>query len=989
MNQRLLEHAQKIPTQDTHHDIDCLSQLIQISPAYFDFCISRFSLLMKKSQQPLSQLQQLIHNETNDNRYLPLLDIILLNINDPEVLSSFIFSLLCDIQKSYSVGFSILNHPSLPIFQNSLCIKLFNFIPDSPLDYSIIHIRDQLLYACNFSDNKNQLALKCLMRIPTFRGFSFYQEFTQLVSYLIERGCTDPTLSIVLIDSILHSTFTLPLLDLFFQSTLPIPQLFLNYIQFNSTLKIPPYDEKRVFDCDIDQLPPFLRIRKIVPFVNQLNGPRFCSVSQNEKNGSWETEIKERIISESDPRMLHDYLLSLNQPIPLKSPFRFTLLASAAIKDLQYTTDYYSEFSTLQPDDDKERLLAASIGLEKISLYDSSAAVTLFSLLRSFLLYCGNQEVRIHLLNTIARSIGNYQIDAEFVWRDYHSIRTVPDEGLDFEDLIHYSVISLNDQFDAELGEEIIPKLLKTDNSGVISGLWKIPTDVLSKFPSVASLLPTFQPTISYKTDLVHQFACDELEKELTTQRMLQLASAFSMFFDAFQRQEKMKVFQTEWIQILVTAGQSIFDMKIDQNFYQRVRANIIDQNVNEKVRFASCFTLALYLSYRLVNPYEDLTIGQDLREVSLNDGSKLVRCISLYATSYTPPPPNSPQMTITSFVDTIYKRGKEKQITEDLIGIGYCMNAWFSYLVQYITDKRNALLRTPKLWPFVKSILIFLGKDTKSDILETDDIGLSQFIYLQRSNPQYDKLISSFLENHHTTPDNILISICGYIPSLAFRINDFSKDERQRKILLTAQSEEFNLINALVTRQRLCHSPSSSITKDKLRTKSLFDKLKNEWMTMHDEEVHMILSALQKNQIGEIVADSNHDSSLFVALALKSDKDVARLLATKKWSNDMMKRVKATYNDESKFAKLINEMCEINAKIELVADVVVFYNLNEQLSESNSLALLPFYLALVSPMTHSIAQYGKQIPYFAHCLLITNVEFFEIHDEFGFSLFV
>lgn len=1001
--QEILNHAKLIPSDDIYKDLDCLEELFRKSPIYFDFCYSWFTILLKKghNNQIINKLEQMVQNELEPNRYLPLLDIILAN-SDPEESSTFIISLISSHNKLDNVSSSILIHPSFQKMKIPLLTKLFNIFPNETDAWQITQIRDNLLFRCLSSGNQNKLALNCLMRIPATFSTVFYHEFLKIATYMIENGCNDPLLSILIINLICTDESKLPLILILANSTLPIPQLFIDYLTEDQIIKdkqsFPEFNQKSIIESDFDSIPPFLRRRKILPHITKLDGPRLCRIPTNQKNRLWNEIIQQRIHNETDPKMLHDYLIASLKVLPLKSPFRFTLLANAAYNDPNLMNVYYSEFSSLNPECKLDYLLAASKGLEKLSYKDTSAAVVTFPVIRGILNTCSDKRVRNCLLNSIAYSVGDNKIDAEFVWRDYHSIRTIPNECLDFEDLIHYSIIALDDPLEADVAESLITILHKKEFDVVESGLWRLPTEIIEKHPSILELMPKNPPGYSLKDDKLPQILNEELQKEPTTQRMLQIASAFTMFFDAFDftinnesdsKQLRLIKFPiVDWMKILIQAGSTVYNMKIDEAFFKDVKK--LMKSDNEKVRFSCIFSIALFISYRIIDPIAEYALCVDLRNCCLNDTSKSVRLIALYTTSLCPPPSQNSEISANQFIKNIIDRGRGRNSLEDLIGIGYVIRSWFSHITKLI-ESNPKWRNSPYLWPFMIDLEIFFRSNRSKNqdfIVENDDVGLAQFIFMQKHNSYFDTVSDTFAKNEHLSHENLLVAVCGFVPSLAFRINEFSPDERQRKIIQAGVGDEFNLINELLTRKRMPHKPVQKVKTDKQnQVRSLTERLKSDWMKMENEEVQLILSALSNEQIGEIIKDQDQDYSLFTAVSKKLIPETARLLCARRWSNEMLKRVNSTFVDDN-FTKLVTEMCELNAKIERLADLIVFHNINELLDEEKSVSLLSSYLAEITPMNIKIVNYGKKLPYFANCLILVNPSFFENNEEEAFTVF-
>ncbi|KAH0790623.1 hypothetical protein GPJ56_005478 [Histomonas meleagridis] len=758
------------------------------------------------------------------------------------------------------------------------------------------------------------------------------------------------------------------IIELIIETKLKVPKLFVSWA--NTTRKNPyKFDESKIIEVGLNQLPPMLRMQMLQKVPNEMSSPRLCRAVKFNK--SLQKEIKKRIAKEKDPRQLHDFLLASSEKfsIPNSLPFYYTLLAKWCIGDPNLSHLYLSEFSKLDDKTDIEILTAAVIGLELLSSRYPDTVPLVFPKIRHLMKKCP-KVIRIHLLNAIAYAVGSETIDEEFVWNDYHSIRTVSEDGLDFDDLIHYCIIGLNDPDDVEIAKPLLDKLCKKDKISVISGLLRLPYEKVSHFNSLISLLPEKEPIVNSKTDILAEVVNEELQKPMTTSRMLQLATAFTMFFDVF------KNVTVEWIKILVEAGECVFNMSVSQSIIERCLATIASKDIkDERIRFSCGFSLALYLSYRLID--EPNQISQILHNITPSEKSDLVQLIYLYTLSLCPAPSDAESFIIKMIAD-----GKRISSTNVLFGVGYCIQSWFSSILTFFNKPSNRNLKSIGVWPFASNVLHFLNRDF--EINTNDKLGLAQFIYLQRSNPSFDTLIDNLIEKEELDSETLLCAICGYIPDLAFRITSFSPDERQRTLISHVQDLN-ELTNQLITRQRLYHKQQSQ-QKVQRNIRPMIEQLRSDYEKLTNNEVAMILSSLSKTQIGEIVNDTTSDCSIFVAIKLRSIDDISRLISMKRQNEKYLNLLKNEISEEN-LILIVEKMIEINAPIERIAEVLVYYRFDELLAEVNCVAIAPILIAemkhiKIEMVMSLISNYKEIADDFIKCLLLKKPQFFQQNNE-------
>lgn len=953
----LQAHAKLIPTDNLIDDLSCLSALYQKSNIYFDFCFSRFQLL-SSNPQTIQTISQICQNDTNPDHYLPLLDLILTHLS-PKDSSDFVFPLIFTT-KGKNIASLLFTHKNYIQIAPHLLEMLFSCIPE----IMIIPIRDELLFRYISIGGSSDIMIKSLKCIPVTLNLYFYNEFLLIAAIIVQSKASSKEFVDVAIDAILACQEPYSLTQVLLSSNIQFPTIFKHFTKEFDV------DENRFIDIKLEELPSLLRIHLLQPSPSEMNCQRFCRTIESE--GGLIDEYYKRLSSETDPKLLHDLLIANPQLVNISSnvPFRFTLFALVALHDPNMVTYFLSEFSDLSEKSDLNVLKAATEGLSLISTRNPRVVSTVFPLIRKLMVSC-SKTIQIPLLNAIASAVASDLLDSEFIWRDYHSIRTIPDDGLEYEDLIHYCLIGLHDKDDAEIAQQILLQIAKHDRFTVISGLWRIPTPILERHPQLRALLPSIVPCVSLKTDMLPQYVQNELSSKLDTFKLLQLSTAFTMFFDVFTSMKE------EWIVILVQAGKSVYTFSIEDKYYNKL-LNIAEDSKDPKVRFACCFSFSLFLAHRLIDPF---SIVNKLHKIASEDDDKCTRMMALYGLSHCNI--NSPD----KFVKTIILRAKANNSIEDLVGIGYCINSWYSSMMPFLEIANEQYSKIPVVWASIATANKFLGR--KYSINESDRLGFAQYIFYQNKDENIEEMIRKLL-GHDLDPALALTALCGFIPNLAFRVPEFSADERQRTITGMMHGDEYNLVNELLSRQRLCHKESATEGTIGKTIIPAVSKLKNEWKTLSSDETAMLISSLSEAQLNDIMKDEQEDYALFCAISARIPSEIARLLVAKERSQEMMERIKNAYPNE--LSTLVSEMLHWTKTISPIANLLVFYRFDEHLGNDSNLSMAPSLLANLDPMTMTIVERinnidSKFAQEFVHCLLLKNPKFFEINTE-AFEIF-
>jgi hypothetical protein len=698
------------------------------------------------------------------------------------------------------------------------------------------------------------------------------------------------------------------------------------------------------------------------PISSSMDGPRLCRSLKVQRSGyKYERELKKRISEEPDPAMLHDYLLAMPEfvDLPKELPFRLTLLAASTVENLGLVNFFLSEFCKIDEASNPDLLLAGAKGLELVSHRNPDAVPTVFPHVLK-LIKRVSRRVRNHLFNAISNSVGNGKLEAEFVWKAFHNIRTVPSSGLGFDDLVHYAIIALNDEENSSVAVDLINQLIKKDRLAVVSGLWRCPAD------KARDWLPNTVPNCVVKNDTFKEVVLAELEKNVTTQARLMLASAFSMFFDVF------KDVKEPWIEILTQAGEAVFEMKVEPKFVELLLQNF--GCVAANVRFACGFALALLLSYRLVESSPELV--DRLIYLGRYDEHSSVRLICYYGASLCDPVDDCDGLINELLTYTKGKRG----VIDDLMGIGYLIYHWFPYMLSVFDQSsiRNRWLSFEGTWAFTASLCDFPGVHW-DEMISGDKLGIAQHVHLQKT----DFEINVFVSSNNLDDEMKVVAAFGYIPEFAFRVHEFLPPENVRRLVDLVPKD--HLMRRICSRERKFHRPQEV----KIATsKPTMQTIRQDFAILDDDLLTTLLSGLSHSQKNELMGEVESDSSIVVAMNLRDASAIAKILADHRRSVEMMSRIKTLFPDAT---VLIREMFACDAKPERIAEVLVFYRLGEFLCEENCLLMLPVLLAEIE-ITDEIVEKIKEaqpawIREFAVSLLLRQPTFFQFREE-TFELF-
>lgn len=285
-----------------------------------------------------------------------------------------------------------------------------------------------------------------------------------------------------------------------------------------------------------------------------------------------------------------------------------------------------------------------------------------------------------------------------------------------------------------------------------------------------------------------------------------------------------------------------------------------------------------------------------------------------------------------------------------------------------------------PGIWPFSSYILEFIGK--QSFINTGDKVNFAQYVYLFRSDQKHDHYVDEFIVGG-LEPDVALTALCGYVPNLSFRITSFAPDERQRKIIssISKETNDFEFLNQLLTRQRLYHKQTPHSVDRTQRTpiqilKSDFDKL-------NEDSINIIFAQLSENQIEKIVSDVNEDYSLFAAIYLRNVDYIANILSVTKPKEKFLMQLKKSIPNVQ---KLIEKMFEINSPVTRIAELIVYYNFEEVLSEDNNVTILPILLSEFEPNMDIIRiiknDYHSLLNEYLQCLVLKHPAFIQSNED-------
>jgi hypothetical protein len=730
------------------------------------------------------------------------------------------------------------------------------------------------------------------------------------------------------------------------------------------------FDPTRVADFDLGNFPPLLRPQVFEPIPANLDGPRLCRFLQN--RNILRRELVARIHAENDPRMLHDYLIAhagfVN--LPRELPFRFTLLAVAAVHDSGLVNFFLSEFCKVTPADDAGLVLAAVAGFEVVAARNPDCVSLVFPHVRR-LIDCSAKNIRIRLLNAISSAVGDGFLDAEMLWLAYRSIRTVPEAGYHFEDLLHFALVGLADSDDRDVALSWLDVLYKKDRIGVVSGLWRIPPALLPP----GEFLPSVAPSYSLKDDPLAICVSHELQNEMTTVRKLQLATAFLVHSELFAQERQ------EWIRLLVSAGDSVFLMRVETAFCNEVVTKLTA--ADDLVRFAAAFSIAAFVSYRLITDLKP--IAQLLTDVATKDKSSAVRLLALYTLSMC-----TIEQSLAFVIAVIDRARSAGESKDDLIGVGYCVRAWFFRILPFFQDagNRRKYGKLRYIWPFINSTGRLLGISDAAIWNENDRLGMAQLIALEHSNERYDAIVDDFIRGVELSDEEAVTAVVGYVPCIAFRINSFDPDERQNRILRAAHGPEHALLACLIGHQRRAHAPLPRQVQA-AQAGTTMDRIRQSAETMEPSVLTTLLASLSEAQRDELYRDCGSEAILAVAIHEKSVERVADRLAFRKRAPEVLAKVKEVFAGD--INAIVGKMLANGAEILRIAELLVFIRFGELLGDDSNLLMIPALLSELAPPEGIVrAVLRRKFDWtaeFAHCLLLRQPAFFETHD-IAFQLF-
>jgi hypothetical protein len=645
---------------------------------------------------------------------------------------------------------------------------------------------------------------------------------------------------------------------------------------------------------------------------------------------------------------------------PKYLPIRFTLLAASTVENLSLVNFFLSEFCKIDETSDPAVLLAAAKGLEFVSQRNPDAVPIVFPLVLRLIRCVTQMSVRCHLFNAISNSVGNGKLEAEFIWKAFHNIRTVPSSGLGFDDLVHYAIVGLNEKDDRAVATDLVDQLIKNDRLAVVSGLWRCPAE------KARDWLPDVVPNSVIKNDTFADDVLAIVNTDLTTWNRLQLASAFSMFFELFRSVRE------PWIQTLTQAGEAVFEMSVDSRFVEMLLRNLGDVKLN--MRFACGFSLALLLSYRLIESSPQLL--DDLMQKARYDEKSSVRLICYYAASLC-----NPAEQCADLIGELLTHAKGKMgMIDDLMGIGYLIHGWFPYLLSAFTQTPvlNRWLSFEGTWAFTAHLCDFMGIHW-DEMIQGDKLGIAQHVYLQKN----DSEIAAFIQRNDLTDQMKLIAAFGYIPEFPFRVHDFLPPENMRRIIDLIPKDD--IMRRICSRERKFHKPRELKAA---ASKTTMDTIRQDFAKLEDDRLTTLLAGLSHSQKSELMSEIEADSSIVVAAKLRDVTAIAKILAFGRRNVEMMGRVKAAFPDVS---VVIKEMFGCNAKAERIGEVLVFDRLGEFLCEEKCLLVLPVLLAdsqVSGEIVERIKEWRSEwIGEFAVALLLKQPMFFQWREE-TFELF-
>ena len=1014
--QTLKERALKIPSNDVKGDADCLRSLLGYGKIYFDFCFSRFQLL-SQHQETLKVISEIIEScpASNKNIFVPFLNLFLSKSN-PQNSAQFLYKLL-QTDKAPIVSSIILIYPNTTSYIEELCTLLFNSFPDP----STLNIRDNLLFRYIGFGKSTNFVIQCLSKIPTNINPSFYQEFLLFFSYLTQNNCTNKKLLSLAIEVCITRSSPQTLISLILQSKFDLPQTFVEWIQQNvkEEYEIP---KERIKDVPIEELPPLLRVHRLMSGVSGMNTPRFCRKMKQSK-GMLQEFIK-RVNSENDPKLLHDLLISDPQAIYIKDniPIKFTLLALRAINEPNFSNLFISQFSKLTPGTDEAVIEAAAHGLYLLSERNQSVTLRLFPKIRNILTHLSSDTspTYYYLMLSIKNAVLAESLHSGFIWRDYHSILTATQNEFELPDIIHYCIVALNkprsmhhEDFDLlyneiqKTSEEILLAIAEKDKPAVEKAVLQIMPEVLEKHPQLARLRPEIYMKPNPKTDTLPLYVSKELQKTKTVSRMLLIATAFGAHPDAFTNQinDSQGFHPPEWASPIITAGNDVFNMKLTIK-YQDLCSKMTDSNQSNETRFGCAFALSMYISHQLIQPS---IICPTLLSSIKNDKSPLVRLICFYGLSM------CRLQNPMQFINEI--SNKKETEDEDIIGLSYCITRWLPQLPQLsqtISDLYKRFKNRPFVWSHFAEAMHFIYNDTfQLNLYEIR--GLGEYFHMishEDSSDEYAIIIQNAKE---LTWEEVSTAILGYIPYLAFSQTPLILNPREENILNAAtkvseqpniiqkqsgqpmtieeqqkaiqeaiareqkkKDEKFGLLKAIISRPRRAQN-APQINKDSLPAT---EDIQKNYKIFTKDELYLRVIQLSDFQKQELYS-KNQEYSILIANIEKNIKEAGRLIAIKIWPTDILIQVAKSFN--TMIPELLISILQASKDVTYAAHFLAIANFNEEISVEAAIILLPWLLTNIDFDDSILLELSKKqvkMDEISHALILTKSFVFENHQE-------
>jgi hypothetical protein len=952
--------AQRIPSGDVDSDLHCLCELYYHSPKYYDFCYARF-VRLSGDPRTIRRVRALAESEPDPERFVPLLELFL-GCSSAEDSAGFLFALLFASQGPHAAA-ALLIHPSLPRLSAPLLGRLFDAIPGRGHEH-IVQARDSLLFR-HLLAGADAFALGCLARVPASHGALFLQEFLLLAAHLLAAGFARVRVAGLIVNAACAGDDAAPLLQVLAAGGCRVPRALAD----SAGCACADLGAGAA-DAPLAELPPLLRPRVLEPAPARLDGPRFCRFVRS--RDALRRELAGRIRAERDPRMLHDYLLAYGGfvSLPRELPFRFTLLAAAAIRDARLVALYLSEFGRVGPADGAGVVLAAAAGLEALALRNADAVLLVFPQIRRLYAASG-RAVQVRLLNAMGTAVGNGLLDAEIAWLTYRSIRTLPESCAHFDGVLHFALIGLADADDRAVAISWLEVLWRRDRTGVIGGLWRIPAALRPP----GDFLPPTAPAYSLREDQLVAAVAEAMSGELTTVRLLLLATAFVAHSELFGQERR------EWVRLLVAAGDAVFALALDDRLLASATEALASGDA--LMRFAGAFALAVFLAHRLT-PGAGPAVER-LITAARGDASSAVRLMALYGLSHCTVP--QPLHFVLQIADRARSAGES---SEDLMGVGYCIGAWFTWTLQLFKEEgiRRKYGRQRFLWPFMHSVCRMLGIADSALWKDEDRLGLAQLIALEHSNPVYDRVVTDFLNAGELSEWEAMTAILGFVPCIAFRVAPFDPDGRQERILRAARGPEHGLLRLLVGHQRRSHANAAAAAVGAPAATTM-ERLRNDAAALEPAVLTALLTALSDAQRTELYADLASEAVLAVAIHERSAGRVAERLAFKRRSAETLAKVRDAFDGQ--LAALVEAMLSLGAVNARVAELLVFVRFGELLTDEANAQMIPALLAEIPPtdgiVSAVIRRRDAWLAEYAHCALLRHPGYFETHES-GFDLF-